>query len=352
MKNANPHSEDVVQILQDMGMTELEATVYSFVFKNGGATSRDILRALDLRQPQLYDITSGLERKGFLNVIIGRPQKYEAVNPEIIYEKREESMKQMRGTFLDWVRKNSPANYKKEPEIFISRNTTGFLSNTLDIIKKAKRHIFIHTTLSYLTYFLDHLEEKSRDGVRIFLLIFDDDYDGEYFNEIMKRKIFSNVRYTRIGKFFSVISDENYSSFMPRNILLGSESEKYGYIFRDDDMTWFLIHNFFSGWFASAVAYEKEPKLPQKYDNQRIALTDILTLKNKGMNKITVYIEGRGRKDNKPLTFEATVHDIRISEDVVNFTTLWNDGKEVSIGGFDSKIEDIIAHSITILKAE
>ena len=114
MKTFKTPQESVVEILQDMGMTELEATVYSFIFKNGGATSRDILKALNLRQPQLYDITSGLGRKGFINVIIGRPQKYEAVNPEIIYGKREESLKQMRGTFLDWVKKNAPVNYKNE----------------------------------------------------------------------------------------------------------------------------------------------------------------------------------------------------------------------------------------------
>ena len=348
MKNSKPSHETVIEILQDMGMTELEANVYSFIFKNGGATSRDILRALDLRQPQLYDITSGLERKGFVNVIVGRPQRYEAINPEIIYENREENLKQMRGTFLDWVKKNAPAGYKGEPEIFISRNINGFLSNTLDIIKKANQYIFIHTTLSYLVNFLDYLEEKSRRGVRVFLLLFDDGYEEGFFDEIMKKNIFSNIRYTRIGKFFAVISDESYSAFMPRNILLGSRSEQYGYIFKDDDMTWFLIHNFFSGWFSSSVIDERMPEMPAEYDNQRIAITDIISLKNKGVNKIEVTIDGEYRKNGVPVILKGLVSNININEDVVNFTMKGNDGKEISIGGFDSKIEDVIAHRITI----
>ena len=350
MKNSKPPQETVIEILQDMGMTELEATVYSFVFKNGGATSREMLRALNLRQPQLYDITSGLERKGFINVIVGRPQRYEAVNPEIIYENREENLKQMRGTFLEWVNKNTPAGHRNEPEIFISRNASGFLTNTLDIIKKAEHYIFIHTTLSYLGNFLDYLEEKSRRGIRIFLLLFDDDYSEEHFNEIMKRNIFSNVRYTRIGKFFAVISDESYSSFMPRNILLGEKSEQYGYIFKDDDMTWFLIHNFFSGWFISSVIDERIPEIPLEYDNQRIAITDILSLKSKGAKDITVFIDGKYRKSGMPVTLNGSVSKININEDVVNFTIKGKDGKEISIGGFDSKIEDVIAHAITIEK--
>ena len=50
------------------------------------------------------------------------------------------------------------------------------------------------------------------------------------------------------------------------------------------------------------------------------------------------------------MLLKGPVREININEDEVNFTMTDEDGKEVSIGGFDSKIEDIIAHSITIEK--
>ncbi len=349
MKEFNTPQKSVIEILQDIGMTELEANVYSFIFKNGGATTRDILRTLNLRQPQLYDITSGLERKGFINVIVGRPQKYEAIKPDIIYEQREENLERMKGVFLKWAKENEPERYRNEPEIFISRNYKGFLSNTIDIIKSAENFIFIHTTFQDLENYMDILSRKAHDGVRIFLMLFDSDYNEEYVNDIFVKNVFSNIRYTKIGKFFTVISDNMLSSFMPRNVLLSEEPQKNGYIFRDLDMTWFLMHNFFAGWFKASIVFDKTPAIPMEYTNQRVALTDIMALKNSGINRIKVKISGQLRSELKRVEIEGEVSDISIDEDIINFTVKDNGGKKYTIGGYDSKVEDIVAETISIL---
>jgi sugar-specific transcriptional regulator TrmB len=349
MKTFYDPQKTVIEILQDIGMTEIEANVYSFIFRNGGATSRDILRTLNLRQPQLYDITSGLERKGFINVMVGRPQKYEAIKPDIIYEQREEALRRMKGVFLRWAKENEPKRYRKEPEIFISRNYKGFLSNTVDIIESAESFVFIHTTPHDLKNYIETLSERARDGVRIFLMLFDNGYDEAYADDIIDKNVFSNIRYTKVGKFFTVISDNSLSSFMPRNVLLNEGSQKYGYIFRDSDMTWFIIHNFFAEWFKSNIVFDKIPILPVQSTNQRVALTDILVLKNSGMDRIMVKISGHLRTDWKTVQIEGEVSEIIIGEDIVNFTVKDKDGKKFTIGGFDSKVEDIVAETISIL---
>lgn len=345
------YSENAVRLLQDMGLTELEATVYTFIFQKGGATTRDILRTLSLRQPQLYDITSGLERKGFIYVISGRPQKYKAVNPLVLYEKRENDLKKMRGAFLEWTKQNEQKIYTSEPEIFISRNYNSFLMNTLQNIKSAKNFILIHTTLDYLNDFLDSLKIKSKEGVRIFLLLFGDDYDRAFLNDIIKQKIFSNIRKLKIGKFFAVISDDFYSSFMPRNVLFNESNQRYGYIFKDHDMTWFLTHNFFSGWFQSLIVDEKIPEPPIEYSNQRIAMADLIILKNNGMDAVEVVVEGLLRTNDKYIQVKGKIEKLTISDDIIGFTLAMSDGKKFTIGGFDSKIEDVIAKNIKILSA-
>jgi sugar-specific transcriptional regulator TrmB len=349
MKTFSDPQKTVMKILQDMGMTEIEADVYSFIFRNGGATSRDILRTLNLRQPQLYDITSGLERKGFINVIVGRPQKYEAIKPAIIYEHREEVLRRMKGVFLEWAKENEPKKYRNEPEIFISRNYRGFLSNTVDIIKRAESFVFIHTTSQDLKNYIETLSERAKNGVRIFLMLFDNKYNEEHANDIFDKNVFSNIRYTNIGSFFTVISDSSLSSFLPRNVLLSEEKQKYGYIFRDSDMTWFLIHNFFAEWFKSNIVFDKIPIPPLQYTNQRVALTDILALKNSGKDRIFVKVSGHLRIDWKMIQIEGEVSEISIEEDIVNFKVKEKDGKEFTIGGFDSKLEDIEAETISIL---
>ncbi len=349
MRNGVGKKHEIIGILQDLGLTEIESLVYSFIYQNGGATTRDILRSLNLRQPQLYDITSGLERKGFINVIVERPLKYRAINPEIVYQQRENLLKEEKDIFLEWVNTTAPSNYREEPEIFIARNNRSFLSNTLFIIKEAKEIILIHTTLIDLENYLDALKVKFDEGVRIFLFLFDDNFSENYLNDLITRNIFSSIRYAKIGKFFTVIADNVLSSFMPRNVLLDTKKQKYGYIFKDSDMTWFIIHNFFSGWFKASIIEEKKPRLPSSYTNQRIAINDLLTLKNSGLGNIKLLLIGVLRTSGERIELEGELEYITTEEDLINLTIKAKDGRVYSVGGFDSKVEEIIAKEITIL---
>ena len=343
--------EDILKILQDIGMTELEATVYTFIFRNGGATTRDILRSLNMRQPQLYDITSGLERKGFINTIEGRPKRYEVIKPEIIYQQREINLKRMKNLVLEWAKANEPMRYRNEPEIFISRNLNGFLSNTLDIINNAKEYILIHTTLKDLENYTDALNRKSKEGVRIMLMLFDGYVEYGNINELVSSDIFSDIRSVKVGKFFTVIADNLLSSLMPRKVLLDPEAQKYGYVFKDFDMTWFLIHNFFAGWFQGRVLLGHKPIIPYDYRYHRIAMSDMQELVNSGKKNITLQVKGSMRVSGLNVDISGSFNRLNIDNDIANIEMFDTSGKLLLIGGFDSNIEDVIAEEIKILSA-
>lgn len=350
--NFEENQLNVTEILQEMGLTESEANVYRLLIQEGGATGRDILRRLNLRQPQLYDITSGLERKGFINVIEGRPKRYEAIEPEVIYQMREITLKQNKETFLNWAGENRNVSYEEKPEIWMARNGISFRENSLSVISSAKNFILIHTTYPDLKNYIDALKIQHEKGVRIFLLLFDSNMAIEDYRALPDLEIFSNVRKVDIGKFFVVIADETISAFMPRNVLLRESREKYGYIFRDRDMTWFLTHNFFAGWFIGTTVSEKIPPLPARYSNQRIAMADLQTIRDSGVKEISLAVSGHKRIGNKEVRLNGVLDEITITAEVLNFSLSTPDGNIYSIGGYDSKIEDIISSEVVIHEAK
>ncbi|WP_075056618.1 TrmB family transcriptional regulator [Thermogymnomonas acidicola] len=80
-RRLNQDEATVRSILIDLGLTENEADVYLSLIEHGSMSAGDMLRNLNLRQPQLYDITSSLERKGFINAVEGgRPKRFEAIS--------------------------------------------------------------------------------------------------------------------------------------------------------------------------------------------------------------------------------------------------------------------------------
>ena len=350
-QNKKYDGDKITETLLDMGMTESESSVYKLLLLNAGATTRDILRELNLRQPQLYDIMSGLERKGFINVIEGRPKRYEAIDPEIIYREREISLHQNRETFLKWAIDNKRDTYESKPEIWISRNMKNFKSNTLDLISRAKNFILIHTTLDDLENYFETLEEKSKQGVKILLLLFGSDPALTMDRGLQKFRSFYDVRQVKVGRFFVVIADGSSSSFMPRNVLLGEKEDKYGYLFRDKDMTWFLTHNFFSAWFRGNIVKETIPNIPSRYENHRMALNDIQALNNAGIKNIEIQVIGTLRKKGKAVSVKGKLIYLHIDDEILNFSMSTEDGGNLLIGGYDSNVEDIIASEVTIIDA-
>lgn len=344
----NQDDVEILRLLQDMGMTESEARVYKFVVENSGGTTRDILRTLSLRQPQLYDITSSLERKGFINVLEGRPKRYEPLGAEIIFREREEALSKNREIFLKWASGHGHDEHLERPAIWMSRNWKSFKTNCLEIIGHSKRLILFHTTMENLENFMDVLREKQRSGVRILLMLFNDDIQEKRLAEIAKSGIFSDIRVLNMGQSMTLIGDEFLSTFMPRNVLMKENVEKYGYIFRDRDMTWFLTHHFFVGWFSANTVINPVLKPPLTYSIQRMALSDMQFLFQSGFRTVRLNVKGIYRSNGKSLTANGVVSSINVDHDTVNFVMKTDEGKDLVVGGYDSKIEDLQASEIMI----
>ncbi len=328
----------IVSILQDMGLTENEARLYMLLLSKGVLTAQDLLRNLSLRQPQLYDITASLERKGFINVIDERPKKFEPLMPEAVIESRELTLRKNREFFLRWAN-NAVKSRRENATLSSARNLKSVINNTIQIINEARDFLEIETTTELLDYFSESLINKAKSGIRTLLLLFGS--RGEKMDEshIDMFDFLQDVRFVSPGQFFAVIADESSSIFMPRNVALSSDGFRYGYVIRDRDMSWFISHNFFTGWYKGMEIKSSPVRLPATYKSQRIAVDDISKLLNQG-TEINCHLEGIHFNSGKKITLEGRIVRANIDSEIINFI-LESGGRTYSVGGYDSQVEDI-----------
>lgn len=344
------HSDEILSLLGELGLSDNEALVYRYLVEKGGATTKELLRYLNLRQPQVYDIMSALSRKNFINVQESRPKRYIPVNLELLTQQKVNALLQGREKLIKWY---SQIKHKSdEPSMWMDRNWEGFLNNARDIILHSASDICIESNHEIFSTFTSELLKKKQEGVRILYLVF-----GEEERRYAERHLASDsrccgeIRYHDPGQFFAVISDGKASAFMPRTGAFRSERQRYGYIFKDNDMAWFHAHNFFYAWYRAKMLYSEEIKLPALYLSHRIAVSDMLRLRDRGKADISVSVTGRSIADNSDITLDGRVVDITVDHDIVNFSVFAR-GERYSIGGYDTIVEDIEAKSIEILRAE
>jgi sugar-specific transcriptional regulator TrmB len=340
----------VLRLLESIGLSENESKVYKYLVENGSAVSRDLLTQLNLRQPQLYDIMASLERKQFINVQNSRPKVYLPVNTEVILENRTRDTEKIKKELMSWV-SNSSRSMTSLPAMWLSRNWNSFVSNTSEIIRSARQTLFLETPVDITDNFSKALESKMDEGIRSGLLIFGTGMQ-DYRSKFLKRdsRLFSEIRIAGIGQFFSAISDMNSSSFMPRRVALSGEDERYGYILRDGNMSWFLLHNFFQEWFTAETVFSRPIELPAVYTIQRIAVSDMLRLMKEGLKNLYVRVTGKERKTGEDITVEGRVTDIDMDHDIVDFR-IRSGTRDFTVGGYDSIAEDIEAETIELLRA-
>ncbi|MCD6301407.1 MAG: TrmB family transcriptional regulator [Staphylothermus sp.] len=81
-------SEEILKFLRELGLTKQEAKVYLTLLIHGEMSATELAKAMNLHFPQLYNIMSSLEVKGFIEVQEGRPKRYKAVDINYVSSRR------------------------------------------------------------------------------------------------------------------------------------------------------------------------------------------------------------------------------------------------------------------------
>ncbi len=97
-------SNSIQEILQKLGLTQNESTVYLYLNKNGSKKAKEIAENQKIPRTQTYHLLTALQNKGIVVVISDRIMKFDVIELEKILDiiinnelKRLEELQSMRG---------------------------------------------------------------------------------------------------------------------------------------------------------------------------------------------------------------------------------------------------------------
>ncbi|GAB6861488.1 TrmB family transcriptional regulator [Haloplanus litoreus] len=230
------HSEPEMY-LQEMGLSEYEASTYVGLLRGGTSTAKEVANRAGVPQSRVYDVLDSLKTKGFVVVQEGRPKKFgpieatRAVSQFREFKRREHvrRLDEIQGLGEHFLNAVDDADYGRESdEVDISwsyPNRHHILEKLERLGEAAESEILMITTPESFERIANHhaelLAEKHEQGVEIRALISDDrEVDAavrDRARELMTMRLVQDIRgrlYTYDGEgillAFRAQNDDGY----------------------------------------------------------------------------------------------------------------------------------------------
>jgi len=162
---------ETLRVLRGLGLTEYEAKAYVALASIGSAVPREVAGLAEMPYPSAYDALEALAKKGWVEVARGRPKRYHARPPELIWK---DSIVAVERVFTE-LKKAYESSIKKaeKPEIIYTIvGKTGVIKKIQEILSRAKKEVILvlphHEELaSHLNQVFNSLVQK---GVKVRLV--------------------------------------------------------------------------------------------------------------------------------------------------------------------------------------
>ena len=169
--------QDVLALLQDIGLTEYEGRVYVALISLGRARAKEISDITSIAYPKVYDVLARLRQKGFVEEELRRPRIYRPVDPSRAIrnyvEERVSLLKSKAEQLIDILAMRYKELSGGKGETLVIQSKRGVLDKMRDLILKAKKEALISVpnfdVLSIKTLLLD-LNVVRKKGVDVKIL--------------------------------------------------------------------------------------------------------------------------------------------------------------------------------------
>ncbi len=134
------HKSDVIQELQDIGLTSYEARCYVSLASLGPSDPAKVAADSNVPKPSAYTALKGLAAKGWADVVTKKPATYRAKKPgdirEVVIAKADEAFRA-----LDRVYRTEPA---QETElVYTLRGSERVMAKVYEMLRRARRSIIL-----------------------------------------------------------------------------------------------------------------------------------------------------------------------------------------------------------------
>ena len=152
--NLSMNNEKIVETLTQLGLTVNEARTYLALLQQGIATARQLCKISNIARPDIYRITSTLQKEGLIEKMVTRPAGFQAVPARqvlsILLNRKtleQNDLKKKTKELLGDLKKNLPER-KVEPdsEVVIIPGKEVILQKLRDRLLKAQHSVHVVTS--------------------------------------------------------------------------------------------------------------------------------------------------------------------------------------------------------------
>ena len=195
---------DLIDKLKDIGFNTYEAKVYIALLKKYPATGYEAAKLSGIPQSRAYDTLKTLEEKGIVAATNAKPVLYTPIKPKQIlsnYKKKVESS-------INYLEKHLPQvkdNYN-EPIVNIS-GMQNIHNRILDVIKNAKREIYIEIWSQDYKIFEQELKNAYNRNVEIRIVGYDNFQSG--FGLVFEHAFAKDIEMSLGGRMIIIAADDS-----------------------------------------------------------------------------------------------------------------------------------------------
>jgi sugar-specific transcriptional regulator TrmB len=166
-----PITERAKRSLREIGLTKYESTAYQFLLLSGPTAASQICKATGLPYSKIYNVLTGLERKGWVEIESGRPKRYYPKPPSEALEATRLRVEQALAHNVDQLLEElqplySQKEVQERPDIWIIRGEFNILARIREMLGETERELMIAATMLPRAFYEAFIPELLRLQMR------------------------------------------------------------------------------------------------------------------------------------------------------------------------------------------
>ncbi|WP_128225236.1 TrmB family transcriptional regulator [Halobacteriaceae bacterium SHR40] len=353
---------ELITILEDAGLSPYQADAYVTILKMGAAPATEIVKASDVPDPRIYDVLRDLENLGYVELyeqdsLHARPHSVDEVLDDL--ESRasrfSEAAQEIEHRWEEPAMQDSTVSIVKRFETVLNKADT--------FIRSAQNQVLLSVDIESYERLRPALQVAKENGANVHISLSTN--RGDHKRDLPSPEelvdVSTAVRFRKLPSPFMAIVDRTKACFVPHP----DSANLYGILVNDRTHT-YIFHWFFltTQWDIWESHYdESTDTIVGDYIDIRYCIQAIRPVLDRG-DTVRVRISGFDTNSGSVRTIEGTVSEILVvgsehppTDHIATYggqigMVVETETGPVEVGGWGAMIEDIEAHTVSVLSVE
>lgn len=341
--------ESLQKLFKTLDLTAFEAKLFIELLSHGPSSPSKLAEALGVHRPQVHASLKRLISKGLVEIYNGKPAKYRAVEPSILFDilSREvnELFKDSRVFVNNIPRKRQDTEYG----IWLFKSSKGLMSRFLRAVSEAEVDLAVSGDVAFISRLRKKLIEAQERGVIVYVIVYEIPgvkFTGREIKGLLKAK-------RAVSGDLLVVSDSRVGILAQRRSEI-RPLPNYGIAVEEPILIDYLLQDFFDRWLRSRSIIDEPINLPARYTMFKIGLIEVCRLLEQE-KKLWGVFNGRWlrkKTDHGILEGEIIKAFYDPETGIAQIHVKSKNGKVYTAGGPDAIVEDFATSIFTVREEE